>query len=246
MRAIHGSPLPLYHQLKADIQAKVASGELQPDQQLPGERHLELQYGVSRTTVRQAITELVHEGVLERRHGVGTFVAHRRVKQSLSSLMGFAETLYEQGLPVRIEVLEKGAATPPAQAAKALDLAAGAYCSHVSRRFWLNNAPLYIDNIYLPDSIGALVMNAPLESEPIYSIVERHGYRIADGVQTIRAVSLARSEAALLECKTGLPGLLVERTTYLDNGVPLEYSVSLYRGDRYEYKTKLMRGPLTF
>src|SRR5260221_288706 len=85
------NPLPLYYQLKQVLRQQISAGHLAPHTAIPSEPELVARYRVSRATVRQALTELVHEGLLYRQHGKGTFVCEPRVQQTLSELTSFTE-----------------------------------------------------------------------------------------------------------------------------------------------------------
>src|SRR3984893_3387436 len=91
------NPLPLYYQLKEVLKQQIQAGHLAPHTAIPSEPELVAQYHVSRATVRQALTELVHEGLLYRQHGRGTFVCEPRVQQNISELTSFSEDLRRQG-----------------------------------------------------------------------------------------------------------------------------------------------------
>src|SRR5260370_17742489 len=92
------NPLPLYYQLKEVLKQQIRAGHLAPHTAIPSEPELVAQYHVSRATVRQALTELVHEGLLYRQHGRGTFVCEPRVQQhTISELTSFSEELRRRG-----------------------------------------------------------------------------------------------------------------------------------------------------
>src|SRR5438093_11585839 len=87
------SPIPMYYQIMNQLREKIAEGEYSPHSTLPPERELVEIYQVSRMTIRQAITELVNEGLLVRRKGIGTFVAPPKIEQTLNSLTSFTEDM---------------------------------------------------------------------------------------------------------------------------------------------------------
>src|SRR6266446_1532841 len=91
------NPLPLYYQLKEVLRQQIRAGHLAPHTAIPSEPELVTRYHVSRATVRQALTELVHEGLLYRQHGKGTFVCEPRVQQTLSELTSLSEDLKRRG-----------------------------------------------------------------------------------------------------------------------------------------------------
>src|SRR5438309_9423594 len=98
MNAIYrNSPLPRYYQLKEIMRERVRAGEWQPGDLIPSERELGETYGISRMTARQAITDLVNEGLFYREQGKGTFVSQRKVTQQLMRLTGFTEDIRSRG-----------------------------------------------------------------------------------------------------------------------------------------------------
>ncbi len=117
-----GADLPLHTQLKNHICAQIRAGVLKPDDMLPGERQLAQDLDLSRTTVRQALSELVAEGVLYRRHGKGTYVAPNRLEQNLTWLKGFAEELREQNMNPAVRILAARLEPAPAEVAARLNL----------------------------------------------------------------------------------------------------------------------------
>src|SRR5258708_39864193 len=98
MSAIYrNSPLPRYYQLKEIIRERIRSGEWKPGELIPSERELSEQYKISRMTARQAITELVNEGMFYREQGKGTFVSRHKITQQLIRLTGFTEDIKTRG-----------------------------------------------------------------------------------------------------------------------------------------------------
>ena len=88
----HDSAIPLYQQIENDIKEKIASGEYQAGQMLPSENKYCEMYKVSRVTVRNAITDLVDEGILIRKHGKGTFVENQKIQHNMIKFQGFTST----------------------------------------------------------------------------------------------------------------------------------------------------------
>src|SRR2546428_9384407 len=91
------NPLPLYYQLKEVLKQQIRDGHLAPHTTIPSEPELVIRYQVSRATVRQALAELIHEGLLYRQRGKGTFVNEPRVQQTRGELISFSETIRRQG-----------------------------------------------------------------------------------------------------------------------------------------------------
>lgn len=238
---VPGAAVPLYVQLKTLIRDKIAHNEWKPHEALPGERQLMETYGLSRTTVRQALNELVSEGALYRRHGKGTFVAPRRLEQSLGTLMGFAEELRERGLSPQVHVLSAGMRRAPVDAAQALGLPEGSEVATIQRVVSVDLYPLFVDRTYITEPVGRMILGLDLASESIYRLIERLGFPIREGLQTIAAEPLSTADAKLLQVEPKAPALRIRRITYIDSEKPIEYSIAHYRGDQYQYRTKLVR-----
>lgn len=238
---IQGADIPLYVQMKSLIRSQIASGQLSPHDALPGERELVEIYGLSRTTVRQAIGELVLEGVLYRRHGKGTFVAPRKFEQNLARLTGFAEELRQQGLAPVIRVLASEMRKPSPEVADQLGLQGDRLVAYIKRLVLTDGEPLFIDRTYLVAPLGEMVLAGDLQSESIYATIERVGYPIREGAQTIGATALSDPDAKLLEVDPGSPALHIRRSTFIESESPVEYAEALYRADRFQYQTKLQR-----
>lgn len=246
MLPIRGADVPLYVQVKNHIRERIESGELRAHDALPGERELVAQLGLSRTTVRQALNDLVAEGVLYRHHGKGTFVAPRKYGQNLTSLTGFAEELRSMGLAPQIEVLAQEFRPAPRGVALALRCEPGENVAFIARRILTEGEPLLVDRTYLIRSVGELVLQADLVHESIYRRIERVGFPIQEGLQTIGAIGMSPNDADLLDVEPGSPALFLQRVTFVDEESPIEYSEAVYRSERFQYQTQLKRAAVVW
>lgn len=238
------STLPLHVQLQELLRTQVLSGQWTPGQAVPSENELIAQYGVSRATVRQAISALVQDGLLYRRQGKGTFAARPKLGLPLDVLRGFAEELQLRGLAPIIRVLGIGEVAEEPEVIRALRLGPEGRATRVERVILVEDEPLLWDRSYLP--AGLLVPLSPdvLAYRPLFELIEAAGHPIAEAEQTIEA-GLAGEHAATehLGVDGDAPVLAVRRTTYAEDGAPLEHSVAVYRADRYRYRVSLQRRP---
>src|SRR5579859_293535 len=160
------NPLPLYYQLKQQLKQQIQAGHLAPHTAIPSEPELVAQFHVSRATVRQALTELVHEGLLYRQHGRGTFVCEPRVQQrSISELTSFSEELRRKGkLPgglLIISELVRGTQTVREQ----LRLTDEEQVIRLERVRTANNIPVAYEVNYLPYPRGKCLPTSERSSE---------------------------------------------------------------------------------
>jgi len=234
------SPLPLYLQLKAVIEDRIASGDWLPGTQLPSERELCEQFKISRITVRQAIADLVTEGRLIRTQGRGTFVASPRIEQRLSNLTGFTQDMQARGQRPGAKVIQLETTLALPNIARALQLKPGD-CVVVLKRLRLaDGEPVAIETDYLPDAVCHNLINEQLDGRSLYDTL-RKSYNVhpTRAEQQLAAIACPTAEAKLLNVRTGTPVLHIHRTTFGRDGRPFETVESFYRGDKYVFHAEL-------
>ena len=235
------SGYPLYLQVKTWLLERIESGEWPEGTLIPSESELITTHNVSRTTIRQALLDLVASGHLVRKQGRGTYVAKREQLFTSSPLYGFREELELYGrsayaCELTIEVEES---TP--DVASHLRMASDAKVVKISRTICENGEPIMADTSYLPHEIQSLIDEPSLRKASIYSILESHGISIAAGEQAISAVNADAETAKAIHCQPGDAVLYVERVTRDKMGQPIEYSIAKYRPKFYDYRVRLTR-----
>lgn len=243
--SLQGGRIPFYHQLKEAIKEGIRSGVYRPDAPLPGERQLVEEFRVSRTTVRQALNELVSEGLLCRHHGKGTFVRPHRIQKTLGHLRGFAEELNENGRRVEVQVLSADAKPASPEVRGRLNLRDERQVYEIRRLVTVEGLPVFLDVSFIPSTIGKLISREELSRRPIYNILESLGFAITEGEESVQAALAGEQESKLLAIEVGSPVLQVKRVTLTSNLAPIEYTEVTYRADRYEYRVHLRRHPRT-
>lgn len=239
---LSAGPMPLYQQLKQRLRADIARGTYRPGDRLPAEPELIQQFGVSRITVRQALSDLEAEGLVIRRHGKGTFVAERRVVQHLVRLTDFVEDMQMAGLSPSSRVLAFTREDADGETAAALVLPPQTEVVRVDRLRLANGQPIAYDTTWLPLRYGALLHAEELTSETIYHILEtRYAIPIEQGVFSFTAASATPSLAAALEIRVGVALLVIERVSYTRNEEPVYVQRRYYRTDRVRYQAALQR-----
>ena len=228
--------------VRRQLQDLVAT-TLRPGDALLGERQLEEQFGVSRITVRRAISDLVQDGALVRIKGKGTFVSHGLVRSTLH-LASFNEDMRAAGFEPSTRVINASQAVPPAAAAEHLGLALGqaAYC--VTRLRLANGAPVSVDESWLPPALVPGLLAEDLTGS-LYRLLAATGHPVQHAEQTVEAAAAPEETAALLGIQPGAPVLLFRRRSFTgqeDPGTPIEYAVSSYRSDRYQVSMRLGLG----
>lgn len=195
----------------------------------PSERALVQQFGVARTTVRQAIDALVAEGLLERVPSRGTFVARPRAEAG--RLTSFSEEMARRGLETRSRTLEAGHHRASAGVARALGLDQGDAVVHWRRLRLAGDVPMCVEETYLDEALLPGFLEGPLPSS-LYADLGRRGLRPTWAEDSVRADAVRREDAELLEVPVGVPVLRVARRA-LCEGRPVAVSRSTYRADRF-------------
>jgi GntR family transcriptional regulator len=225
--------------VRRQLQDLVAS-TLRPGDALLGERQLEEQFGVSRITVRRAISDLVQDGALVRIKGKGTFVSHGLVRSTLH-LASINEHMRAAGFEPSTRVINASTAAPPAAAAEHLGLAAGDAAYQVRRLRLANGAPVSVDESWLPPPLLPGLLSEDLTGS-LYRVLAASGHPVQHVEQTVEAAAAPEETAALLDIEPGAPVLLFRRRSFTgqeDPGTPIEYSISTYRSDRYQVSMRL-------
>lgn len=237
----HGIMKLLYLQVRDKLVEQIESGELAPGDAIPGERTLAEMFDVSRVTIRKCIGNMVEEGYLIRSRGKETVVASRKINHRLGILVGVAEELSETNGDVKIQVINKSYEEISTDVRKHLKTDEHSLTYAFSRLILKDNKPLVVNYSYVLHDIGKLVETLDLESDKVFRYLENCGYNVSYAEQVISAGICNKKEAELLHYKVGQPVIVIKRTTFLENGYPILYEKSTYRGDEYQYSIKLLR-----
>ncbi|TBL73367.1 GntR family transcriptional regulator [Paenibacillus thalictri] len=236
------NPVPLYHQLKNILLQKIVDKVWRPEELIPTEKELIEQYGVSRTTVREAITELVNEGFLVKKQGKGTTVTSHHMEARLSRLSGLAEEIMEQGLVPSAKLISAEFKKDRFYELSQLQLPDGAVVYIIERVRFANGEPIAYEITCWPERIGKLLELEDLNTAHFYKVLEeKHNISLKGADETIHAINSMTYEAGLLGVSPGAALLEMRRVSYDKNGEPIEYTRTKYRSDRYAYKIHLER-----
>lgn len=232
------SNIPYYLQLKEIIQAKIEDGELNPGDKLPGEVELCRIMGVSRTVVRQALLELVYDGLIYKLKGKGTYVAEPKMVIAVNYwLAGFGESLTRRGINTKNEVLKQEVITANQKIAdNHSGVSKGDDVFHLERVRYVNSEPLALSNTYIPFSLCPALVDMDL-SRSLYSCLKKSsGIEMDKGEIFFESVKATKKEAKILDVELGAPMLLNITKTFDLNGNQVEYQIAVFRGDRSRIK----------
>jgi GntR family transcriptional regulator len=232
---------PLYQQIKTLLTTSLETGQWQPGQAIPSETELAARFAVSQGTVRKAIDEMAAENLLVRRQGKGTFVATHAEAQTqyrflrLTPDAGAAAALQRRLLDCR-------RMRAPVEVARLLALKAGEAAVQVRRLLLADDAPVVLDDLWLPGTAFKGLTMERLEAwrGPLYSLFETEfAVRMIRAEEKIRAVAATVEDAAQLGVAAGGPLLSVERLSYTYGDRPVELRRGLYRTESHHYRNEL-------
>jgi GntR family transcriptional regulator len=235
------STKPKYRRIADSLAEDILAGRLKAGDQIPSERVIAEEYGISRMTVRQALKHLADRGMVEARVGQGTFVGAPRLQQQLSTLTGFTEEMEKQGRSASSIVVEAAARTADAETAQALELPAGAMVWRIARVRLADGEPVALETTEVVASmVPGLLERADFGRTSLYETLRRHyGLRPAVAEQTLAATSADASVALPLGIAVGAPVLSLTRLTRDAEGRAFEHVRSVYRGDAFVMKVRL-------
>jgi GntR family transcriptional regulator len=225
---------PYYQQIVDHVRSLVEKKRLREGETFCSEGDISRALGISKMPVRQAFQKLRAEGLLIIAKGKRPVIGSGRVPWNFQQLRGFSEEMRRRGLVPSARVLSMEVGDPDLEVAQALKLTLGEKIYKLRRLRFVNGEPVAIVTSRLPARLFAGIDRQDLEKQSLYQIFEQIYKRKLRWAEETIGVTIATEEhAAILETQLGSPLLLITETTYDDQNVAIEYSVSLLRGDRY-------------
>lgn len=228
--------VPTYFKLKKKILKDIESGALVPGDVLPSERALAVQHGLSRMTVRQALTDLVNAGILYREQGRGTFVSARKMQQR--NISSFSETVREMGFTPSTKVMEFAVITPPEDIAAKL-MVKDANVFRALRVRLADTVPVAVEEVFIPFHICPGLEKNDLQSS-LYSVInETFGHRVGSADCSVSTQHPTAKQQELLGVSRNTSVLRIDSLYYSISGITLYYERAIYRADMYEVNFRI-------
>jgi GntR family transcriptional regulator len=206
---------------------------------IPSERQLSVDFGVSRLTVRAALDELVREGYLVRRRGSGTFVAEPKVAKGMT-ISSFSDDMRQRGLTPGSRTLEFHVVAAGARLGRILHVSPSEPVIVVKRLRFADGEPMAIELLHVRESLFPGLSAHDLEESSFYDLLGgRYEIEIVGGSQTVEPTVTNDEESEALGVPVHSPALLFERVTRTANDEIVEFTSSMYRGDRYRLVSEL-------
>jgi GntR family transcriptional regulator len=223
--------IPAHQRIRDELIGEIESGALAPGDRLPGEVELARRFGVTRMTLRQALAAMAGDGLLVRRHGVGTFIALDAARRrNMTRLTGFAEDMHAEGQEVETRMLAQEAVVADADLAAKLGVEEGAEVALVARLRVVGGDPVVLQRSWVPLARCPQLVDEPLVDGSLYATLQtRWGVELRRADQSFSAEEAGEEQARLLEVPLGAPLLRVQRLTLDERNVPVEAARSWMR-----------------
>lgn len=228
----------LTDQVKAHIKQRIADGGFDGGR-IPPETELAADLGVSRTTVRGALTRLENEGTIYRRQGSGTFVNEQglQIKSRLEEIWSYEQVLEDHGYVPSVRVLAETVEPADEGTAESLRLAPDDAVLVIEKLFVEDEDPVILTINRIPNKILTGTDYADDEATPVYDFLEDHCNRtLTYYLSEMIPVALDKSLATKLGVKAGTLALSFEETGFDQNNVPIVRSTSYFRDDLLRFR----------
>jgi GntR family transcriptional regulator len=242
----HGSPVPLYFQLKGVLEREIVSTRWPEGGRLPSEGEICDHFRISRSTVRQALGLLENEGMITRHKGRGTFVTDSSTKSWLLQAPGgfFHDEVDRLGRPVTSRLLRAEVEPLPPWAAEALGLGEGAEGVRLERLRYVQGQLALYETSFLPAEVAETVRTGDVEQGSLYELLEReHGLRATGGRRVLEALSAPTQVADLLEVKRGASLVYIESVAWDASLKPFHCYRAWVRTDRMRIEIQVVSAP---
>ena len=234
-----GAELPAHSRIGSWLEQLIVSRTLAPGDKLPSEVEIANALGVSRMTLRQALSAIEAKGLIDRRRGRfgGNFVAAPRFEFDHASLPGFTEQMRRIRVEAGARVLRATTHRPGADVRQALGLNRGAQVHEVLRARLANGEPIVLEEAYLPAAVFPGLLSADLTGS-LYAVMREYDASPFSADEELEATQATDEQAEILGVAPGSALLLITRTSFTEDGVAVEFSRDYHRSDRARIRIK--------
>ena len=233
--------VPKYIQISNWLMEMILKGRYGVQEKLPSESKLSHLFRVNRNTVRQAISDLVVKGIVQKKNGVGSFVIARSfqpVKYTLQHISSFTDDMVRMGIVPQTKLINKSVIEAPPDVAEKLMLGREKMVILTERLRSGNRIPLVIERSYLPYKEYKDILKMRLTGSLYHLLTRRFKVELHRSLQTIRAITLPGRDAKLLGIAPRSPGIFLESVIYDSKNIPVEVLHAFHRGDRYIFEVE--------
>jgi GntR family transcriptional regulator len=234
------SVVPLYHQLYEVLRKQIDAGVWKPGDMIPPESELKKLYGVSQITIRQALNNLVEHGVIYRQRGKGTFISQRMITSNLTHIVNFADDMRRRGHEPHTELIECVTAPISKSTAAQLRAEVGEEMVIIKRLRYADAEPLSLETSCLIQRYVPGILNNDFSKRSLSeTLATDYEIVLSYAEQTIRAQMPTQDIARHLSISEDDPILVIDRVSYSQRSIPVEFLRIAYRADRYALHCEL-------
>jgi DNA-binding GntR family transcriptional regulator len=239
------SPVPIYHQIASDIRTFCMSEEWVVGDKIPSEKELTEMYGVSRVTLRQALAELEHDGVIRKLKGYGSILAidPKPVSQTLS-LPGMSEGFGMQAPATNFspKVITMEQCSPIPSINRMLHLNDKHTLIYIKRLFFHGKRPVALNRSWLnPEMVPGILEKGLEQNRMSLTLINRYKLHAHSITNTMESINCTPIDMKLLDITYNTPAILVTSISYLEDETPLEYSKTVWLGGHVKFKFSVNR-----
>lgn len=233
--------VPKYIQISAWLTEMIQKGRYAPQDKLPSESNLSKLFRVNRNTVRQAISDLVVKGLVQKKNGVGSFVLTQSllpVKYTLQHISSFTDDMNRMGIVPQTRLVDKSVTEAPSDVADKLMLGKERKVILTERIRLGNQVPLVIERSYLPYKEYKGILKMRLTGSLYHLLTKKFHIELHRSLQTFRAISFSAKDAKRLGVAPRSPGIFLESVIYDSKNIPVEVLHAFHRGDKYIFEVE--------
>ena len=233
--------VPKYLQISNWLMEMIQKGRYGVHDKLPSEAKLSELFRVNRNTVRQAISDLVVKGIVQKKNGVGSFVIARSfqpVKYTLQHISSFTDDMIRMGIVPQTKLINKSVIEAPPDVADKMMLGKERMVILTERLRLGNRIPLVIERSYLPYKEYKDILKMRLTGSLYHLLTIKFHVKLHRSHQTLRAITLAGKDAKLLGIAPRSPGIFLESVIYDSKNIPVEVLHAFHRGDKYLFEVE--------
>jgi GntR family transcriptional regulator len=232
---------PIYLQLREIIRNKIEEGEYPPGTAIPSEHELAKAYGINRITVRNAMTALVHEGILVRVKGKGVFVVGKKWEQPIEDFGGFIPLLNKDKGLTNINIKEYSKILRPAgdKFSRIFNVDREAPIYYICQLIHADDEPLMLEEIYVPKK---MVPRLDMVNSSVFSLSDIFAFysiQVVEVRQNLEIIKLNNKFRQRLRIPDGVAAMIVEATRIEKNGQVVAYNKTYTRSDKVSFNVQL-------
>ncbi|HUL15587.1 MAG TPA: GntR family transcriptional regulator [Terriglobales bacterium] len=236
----HRPNLPAYQRIQSSIRKRIEAGQLRPGDAVSSERDLARIHQVSLMTARHALASLEHEGLVERRRGIGTFVAAPKIH--FNKLMSYTEQMAARSLVAGSRILFARIIENEPEISARLSIPPTAPIIKLERLRHASEEPFALETCYLSSAEFPDLLSAPLARESLFGLIERdYAAKLGYADEEIDATAADPRTADLLGVQRREPLLRIRQVIYSTADKPLIYVLGIYRSDRHNLVIRRFR-----